>query len=231
MRDSVLRFPSRLGRKIPWIVTAAALVFLVLPGVASAVAPAHAVSTSLQASATAGVVFLNISATETLAFTPSTVNVAPGQSVHLVVTQLADFYHSFTLSPLPNFTFSSSATAANVTQFFAAHPPLVDMNLSQTKGSRHYANFTAPGVGSYEFLCTAYGATHFQQGMFGTLVSSSASTSSPSTSPSWLIPVLVVIIVVVIVAVIAGVVMMRRKPKAPTPAPPGATEPPAPPMG
>ena len=154
-------------------------------------------------------VFLNVSTTESISFAPNVLSVQPGQSVHLIVTQLADFNHTFTLSPVANFTFPASDTTGDLDAFFATHVPLVNLSLGSTMGVKFYANFTAPAVGSYEFVCLE--TDHFAQRMHGELDSGTSSGASAS-SPSYTL-YLVVGVVAVVLIIIAAALLVRRRGK------------------
>jgi plastocyanin len=161
-------------------------------------------------------VTIDVSATTQLSFVPNSFSVPPGATVHLVVTQLADFDHTFTMSPVANGTVPASDDAAQVAQFFNTHAPLVNLSLGDVGGAVHYDNFTAPTqLGSYEYLCLI----HFPS-MTGTVVvtnGGSGSSSALSIEEYAAIAVLAVVIVVVLVAAVR-----RRKPAAP---PEGGTAP------
>lgn len=182
---------------------------LLASGLATAGVPS---SDSGFATAAGSTVFLYVNATEAISFVPDELSVEPGQSVHLVVTQLADFNHTFTLSPLANFTFPTSDSTADLDAFFAQHAPIVNLSLGSTMGAKFYANFTAPPVGTYEFVCLEN--DHFSQGMHGELdsgVSTGASTSSP---PYTLYLIAAVVVVAFVVAVAALWARRHRTPPA-----------------
>jgi len=191
---------------------AIALVGLLLigAGLLGALPSPAAVSVRASAAGTTDA-FVNVTTTEAVTFVPSSFTVPPGSTVHLIVTQAADFNHTFTLSPVTDFAFASTAGDSDLATFFAAHTPLVNLSLGHVPGSKHYVNFTAPAAGSYEFVCLESG--HFASGMHGTMDASAASSSSGSSFP-WAL-VAGVVGVVIVVAVVA-VVLMRRKPKAPS---------------
>jgi uncharacterized cupredoxin-like copper-binding protein len=160
--------------------------------------------------------FVNVSATSSFVFDPGSFSVLAGQPVHLVVTQLANFEHRFVLSSVVNSTIPASDTDAQVAAYFTAHPPLVNMSLGATPGAKFYANFTAPALGTYEFVCTVAG--HFQSGMHGTMTS--ATSLPPPSGSAGLTPLelgLIVAAIVIALAAGVGVVLIRRRPKAPTP--------------
>lgn len=150
--------------------------------------------------------FVNISATSDLSFVPDSFAVAPGAMVRLAVTQLADFDHTFTLSPVANLTISPSSTPAQLAAFFEAHPPIVNLNLGSTPGERYFANFTAPStLGAYEFVCTI----HFPS-MTGVMtVASTPSSSGGGSSPNNL-EVIVIGAVVALVVILGGLAVWLR---------------------
>ncbi len=179
-----------------------------LPGAAMA----QGGSTPVPASSP-GPAFVNISATSSFSFTPASFSVLPGQSVRLIVTQLADFNHTFTLSSVANFTLPSTDTSAEVAEFFNSHPPLVNLSLGSTVGVQFPVTFTAPTTpGTYEFVCLIHFPT-----MIGTMVDSNATTSASSSGPSTLEVVAIGagVAVVVIAAVLLAVRRRGAPPKGP----------------
>lgn len=109
-------------------------------------------------------------------FQPPVVTVTAGDTIDLVVTQADDIPHTFTLSSVVNYTIPSTDSTSQLYDFFNAHPPLVNLSLPATVGAQAFDNFTAPPVGTYEFVCEIPG--HFTEGMYGFL------TSSSQTHPS-----------------------------------------------
>jgi plastocyanin len=172
-------------------------------------------------STTAGVDNLNVMATSSLSFVPDQLSVTPGALVHLVVTQEANFAHTFTLSSVANFTIPSGDSSAQLAAFFNAHPPIVNLSLGSTPGAEFFANFTAPPAGTYEFVCLI----HFSNGMTGDMVSGSgSSSSSPSAFPLTSIAIgAAIVAAIVVVAVVIAVTRRRKKGPAPeTPADPNS---------
>jgi uncharacterized cupredoxin-like copper-binding protein len=163
--------------------------------------------------------YVNVTATSALSFAPNQFTVTSGALVRLIVTQAANFPHTFVLSPVANFAFPPSDTTAQLDAFFQNHTPLVNLTLGSVVGSRAYANFTAPPAGTYEFVCVI--PYHFAGGMYGTMTSAMAATG-PAPIP-W---TLIVGVGVVIAAVVVGIVvaLRRRTPRSP---PPTSPSPPA----
>ena len=123
--------------------------------------------------------------------------------------------HTWTLSPFANYNLS----AANFTDFFAAHPPLADVNLPTTPGNFLWANFTITQKGVYQFICTIPG--HFQAGMFGYLYVGVNVTPPPAPLSSDIVQIWVLIgagallgvgVLVAVVAALSGRVQTAPAP-------------------
>jgi uncharacterized cupredoxin-like copper-binding protein len=168
-----------------------------------------------------GTAFVNITTTTQLGFAPSQVTVSPGESIDFTITQAANFNHSFVLSPLRNFSFDPSASGSNITLFFRAHTPLVNLSLDSTVGATQSATIAPLAVCTYEFVCIV--PTHFQFGMHGELVVANPAPGGGTSSPTLYYIVIAVVAVVVIAAVV--VLLMRRRPRAPAATPPNAMPP------
>ncbi|MGA8710091.1 MAG: hypothetical protein ACLP8Y_04200 [Thermoplasmata archaeon] len=164
--------------------------------------------------------FVNISATSALNFVPNSFSVLPGATIHLVVTQMADFEHTFTLSPAVNVTIPSSSSPAQVAAFFGAHPPIVNLSLGSVAGHQSFANFTAPTtLGQYEWVCLIHFPT-----MFGIMsVANSPPSSGSSSSPTTLELVGIGVAVGLVVIAIGFVAWSRARRRART----GGGSPPA----
>ncbi len=204
-------FSRPIGRPIP--LPAIAMVGLLLGLVA--LAPLGAASSA--SAADAGAITVDIAATSTLSFVPDAFSVAPGAAVHLVITQEADFDHTFTLASLVNYTIPSTNTSTEVAAFFDAHPPIVNVSLGSTVGAEFFENFTAPsGIGTYEFVCLIHFPT-----MTGVMTDAVASPTSGTTSLSptdWILIGAAAGVVLIVGA--AALVLHRRR--ASPPAGPGA---------
>jgi plastocyanin len=148
---------------------------LAVPYVATGAA---AGSTDSNLRTSAGVDHLVVTVGDYYAFNPSTIQVSPGDQVQLEVVQTsASLLHTFTLSDAKNFAFTISNSTSDLLTFFAHHPPLVNISLDHM--GDYFANFTAPALGTYQYVCLIPG--HFQAGMSGTL-GSGVSVSPPNTS-------------------------------------------------
>ncbi|HTZ61725.1 MAG TPA: hypothetical protein VMC82_03675 [Thermoplasmata archaeon] len=104
--------------------------------------------------------------TDAYAFIP---NVLAANSSHypivvdVLVTNLGNLGHTFTVSPLSNYTLSP----ANFTDTFSTNAPLVNQPIGSGDGTTAWANFTVRGPGVYQYICTIPG--HFSNGMTGEL--------------------------------------------------------------
>lgn len=139
--------------------------------------------------------YVNVTATGTLSFVPSSFSVFPGATVHLRVTQGANFLHTFTLSSVAN-------TSVPSIGWFSTHPPLVNLSLGTTAGNVSVATFVAPAVGTYEFVCEK----HYPS-MKGSMTSTSASPAPPPPSSGGagaLSPIEQVIVAAAVFVVVAG---------------------------
>jgi len=159
--------------------------------------------------------YVNVSATSSFSFVPSSFTVEPGATVHLAVTQLANgINHTFTLNSVRNATIPSGDSESQLYTYFHAHPPLVNLTLGTTAGKVFTKTFTAPAVGTYQFICIV----HFADGMEGTMTVSTTPPSSSSTTPvSPLELGLGLGITAVVVAAVVVVVLVRRHPREPEP--------------
>ena len=99
--------------------------------------------------------------------------------VDVQVTNQGSLSHTFTVSPLSNYTLSP----ANFTDTFQTNAPLVDQAINSGAGTTAWANFTVRAPGVYQYVCTVPG--HFANGMDGFLyvgVSPPPPTQAPSTA-------------------------------------------------
>jgi plastocyanin len=196
----------RSGRKVAGLTAAVLLVVLLAVSSSATAIPLRAASPATT-SASASSVTIDVTATSDISFVPNSFTVSPGESVTLVVTQGANFAHTFTLSSVVNFTIPSSDTTAQLDQFLAAHPPLVNLSLGTSAG----AQFTAPAAqGTYEFVCLV----HFPA-MTGVMTDSSSTPSSGGSTVSTT-EIVVIGAVVAVVAIAAVVLALRRGRRPPT---------------
>ncbi|HKV90431.1 MAG TPA: plastocyanin/azurin family copper-binding protein [Thermoplasmata archaeon] len=153
---------------------------------------------------------LDVTVSDSLVFATSTNEIQPGDTVHVVVTQLGTTPHTFTLSPTAGFTFPSSDGASDLDTYFSAHAPLVNIQVGAATGAKFFGNFTGPPVGVYEYVCTEPG--HFP-GMSGLLGSGEApgslSTTNGPGAPVFIIAG--VIVGLVVLALVLGFVVGKRR--------------------
>lgn len=144
------------------------------------------------------------------AFSPSSFEVTPGDTITLTVENLDSAQHTFTLSSVTNYSFTSSNTTTDLANFFTAHPPLVYVNVNATPGWKQTVTFTAPRLGTYEYVCEVPG--HFQAGMWG-LMGSGVSVGPPPGPglPFGLYIIAGVIVILVVVAIVLGFVVGKRE--------------------
>jgi uncharacterized cupredoxin-like copper-binding protein len=81
----------------------------------------------------------------------------------VLVTNTGSLGHTFTVSPLSNYTLSP----ANFTSTFATNAPLVNQPIGSGAGTTAWANLTVRAAGVYQYICTISG--HFGNGMTGFL--------------------------------------------------------------
>ena len=109
-------------------------------------------------------VMLTENTTNSFAFVPNALSAGPtvhaAVTLHVLVTNQGSLSHTFTVAAQSNVTLTTIG-------YFASHPPLVNVSVPDSPGGSVWANFTVPGVGVYEYVCTVPG--HFTQGMYGFL--------------------------------------------------------------
>jgi uncharacterized cupredoxin-like copper-binding protein len=109
---------------------------------------------------------LSDNTTDSYQFVPNELAAAPTHFpavVDVLVTNTGALGHTFTVSPLSNFTLSP----ANFTATFQTNPALVNAPVPGGAGGSVWANFTIRAPGIYQYICTVTG--HFANGMTGFL--------------------------------------------------------------
>lgn len=107
---------------------------------------------------------LSENTTDSLSFVPDALSASPAHYpvvVAVLVTNEGTFGHTFTMEAQTNVTLLPT----NFSDYFSAHPPLVNAAVPSLPGGTVWANFTVPGPGVYEYICTVPG--HFASGMYG----------------------------------------------------------------
>ncbi|MFI5414073.1 MAG: hypothetical protein ACHQ16_00110 [Candidatus Lutacidiplasmatales archaeon] len=200
------RPPARVA--VACLVVAAVLAIALIPALEPARAAPRA-SSGLRTSAN-GVDFLNVSVSDQLAFTTNIGEVQPGDSVHVVVTQLGTVPHTFTVSPTAGYTFPTTDSASDLQAYFSSHAPIVNVQIGSTTGAKYFANFTAPPVGVYEYVCTQPGHFPSMSGLLGSgEAPGSLSTSNGPGAPVYIISG--VIVGLVVLALVLGFVVGKRR--------------------
>jgi plastocyanin len=178
--------------------------------VPSLAAMRHGTPSSGVRTAANGVDFLNVSVFNDFTFATSINEVQPGDSVHVTVNQMGNIPHTFTLSPTAGFTFPSTDSSGDLSSYFSAHPPLVNIQIGSTTGEKDYANFTAPPVGVYEYVCTQTGHFPSMAGLLGSgEAPGSLSTNNGPGAPVYIISG--TIVALVITALVLGFVVGKRR--------------------
>jgi uncharacterized cupredoxin-like copper-binding protein len=137
----------------------------------------------------------------------------PGENVSVTIMETGTTAHTFTLFSVANFAFNPATnTTAQLDAFVAAHPPLVNVNITPTPGYSVTVTFTAPPLGIYQFVCLEPG--HFQLGMEGFMGSGEPppGVSSASTGPGAAVFIISgTIATLLVIAIVLGFVIGRRK--------------------
>ena len=193
------------------VLALAATVLLGAGGVASATALHAASVRPAQGSET-----LTVTVGTALAFTLSTDEITPGDTVTVTIVQTSGTQHTFTLLNATDFQFNwtptTSDSESHINGFLATHPaPLVNVSISATPGTQT-ATFVAPAFGLYEYLCLIPG--HFGAGMWGILGSGEHGSSGGTADTGPGAPVFIIagtIAGLVVLALVLGFVVGRRK--------------------
>jgi hypothetical protein len=189
------------------LVLALILTIALVPSITGArpTAPSAGLRTSAN-----GVDWLNVSVSDALLFATNIDEVQPGDSVHVIVTQLGTIPHTFTLSPTAGYEFPTTDGAGDLTSYFSSHTPLVNIQVGAATGAKFYANFTAPPVGVYEYVCEEPGHFPSMSGLLGSGVApGSLSTSTGPGAPVYIISG--TIVGLVILALVLGFVVGKRR--------------------
>lgn len=113
-------------------------------------------------------------------FVPNVLSAVPAHypsNLNVLVTNVGDLPHTFTVVPQSNV----SLLPSNFTAYFTQHAPLVSSDVPPSPGGSSWANFTIVGPGIYQYICEIPG--HFAAGMYGYLYVGVA-PPAPPTPPS-----------------------------------------------
>jgi len=139
---------------------------LAITGMLASTAPA-AGSTLRTASPSPHVGWINISATGNYGYTPSYLEQVPtNATITVTFTDTSDMAHTFTIINKEGWVIPTSYSPAQIDTLAYGSPSsnLDNANVSGP-GVVNVTEFTSPGPGWYEFICTVSG--HFQLGMYG----------------------------------------------------------------
>lgn len=119
---------------------------------------------------------LEVNTTNSFSFVPAILSATPPvpggpTNLHILVTNLGNLPHTFTLSSQPNQTLATIAGLVYI----------VNVPVNASPGATATGTFTVPAPGVYEFVCTIPG--HFEAGMFGFLYVG-VPVPAPPTPPS-----------------------------------------------
>ena len=189
-----------------------------------------------QPTSAAGATSIAVTATSGYAFDPNTFeNVATNSTISVTFTDGSDLAHTFTIIGLEGWVIPKGYDNAQILALaYGSHPKsLINLNVSQS-GDVANGNFTSPGPGWYEFVCTEGG--HFSLGMYGFIafgmsLPSNLTVTSGLPGPGAALYIIVgTIVTLVVIALVLGFVVGRRKGAEHEMAPErlGYSEPPAP---
>jgi uncharacterized cupredoxin-like copper-binding protein len=166
--DARTRRPPRPPRRaLPWLVAALVVATAGLPSVAALGSLPQAPWVGY-ARAPASNLTLAVNLTDAPAFSPQFLNVAAGSTVDLHLHNAGQFNHTFTLAKTPNVRLATTASPAQVYQFFRQNGTLA--NVSLAPGGSGWANLSfnaSSGLSSFEFASVV--PYQFQAGMWGLL--------------------------------------------------------------
>jgi plastocyanin len=199
---------------VAWAIAA----LLVLCGSVALVSTAQARDASAVENATSGA--FSVTAEAGFSFTPNAIaNVPVNSSVTVTFTDNDVQDHTFTIIGKQGWVIPSSISESALDALAWGTSPsrLFNANAtaSGTSTDQVVANFTSPGKGWYEFICTEPG--HFQNGMYGFIafgepVPANLSVSSASTDPGPAVFIIVgTIVSLVVIALVLGFVVGRRR--------------------
>ena len=198
-----MRRSSRIG------VLAIALVLIVVLGFLGSSGNVGAKDTSTLTHPAAAT--LDVTAKAPYTFDPNGVgNEATNATVDVTFTNGDNLAHTFTILNREGYVIKSSDDLAHLISTFGTL-----VNLVANGGTQVTGNFTAPGIGWYEFVCTESG--HFQEGMygfiaFGEALPSNLTTGAPSTGPGLAVFIITgTIVTLVVIALVLGFVVGRRR--------------------
>jgi len=127
--------------------------------------------------------WINVSAVGDYGYSPPTFQqVATHANITVTFTDQSQMEHSFTIIGKQGWVVPNDSNMQEIDNLAYGHSPPALVNLNVTgPGDTNVTNFTSPGPGWYEFLCTVTG--HFQLGMYG-FIAFGMNLPSNLTTPS-----------------------------------------------
>jgi uncharacterized cupredoxin-like copper-binding protein len=180
-------------------------------------APARAADESVHVDASASV---QVTAQAGFSFTPNGISqVSTNTTVTVTFTDSDAVDHTFTIIGKQGWVIPTDADNAEINELaFGKSPsPLFTVNATSvgTPGDQITGNFTSPGVGWYEFICSEPG--HFTNGMYGFIafgenLPPNLTVVAADTDPGIAVFIIVgTIVSLVVIALVLGFVVGRRR--------------------
>ena len=175
--------------------------------------PARAAATAVHVNASD---YLNLTAEPNYLFTPSTFEMVPARANIIVVFTDNDVSpHTFTILGVQGVNLPADTSTTRIDQLAYGNSPSPLFNKNASPTTQVTGNFTSPGVGWYEFICTESG--HFQNGMYGYIafgmnLPGNLTVVAPDTDPGAAVFIIVgTIVALVVIALVLGFVVGRRR--------------------
>ena len=172
--------------------------------------------TQAQSLSTASTSSIDVTATTSLSYAPNEFqDVATNTSISLSFTDASSLAHTFTIIGKEGWVIPSTISPTDFDKLVYGKSPKVLYNLNISSAGTTPGNFTSPGPGWYEFVCTEPG--HFASGMYGFIafgmnLPSNLTVSSGSPGPGAALFIIIgTIATLVVVALVLGFVAGRRK--------------------
>ncbi len=173
-------------------------------------------ATQARALPTTGTSSLDITATGSFSYAPNEFQDIPtNTSISVSFTDASALSHTFTIIGKEGWVIPPSIKESDFNKLVFGNSPKVLYNLNASGTGTTPGNFTSPGPGWYEFVCTAPG--HFSEGMYGFIafginLPANLTVSSAAPGPgSALFIIIGTIVALVVIALVLGFVAGRRK--------------------
>ena len=159
---------------------------------------------------------IDVTATTSLSYAPNEFqDVATNASISVSFTDASSLAHTFTIIGKEGWVIPSTISPTDFDKLVYGSSPKVLYNLNISSAGTTPGNFTSPGPGWYEFVCTEPG--HFASGMYGFIafgmnLPSNLTVSTGSPGPgSALFIIIGTIATLVVIALVLGFVAGRRQ--------------------